>query len=76
MEKAQYKYEILLLLLLLLLLQLWWQFFQYFVYGDVVYAQTWEVLSLENCIEPPLRLLYQSTKIIVISVCVGFNRWP
>ena len=24
-----------------------------FVYGDVVYAQTWEVLTLRNCIEPP-----------------------
>ena len=23
-----------------------------FVYGDVVYAQTWEVLTLKNCIEP------------------------
>ena len=33
--------------------QLWWQFFQTFVYVDVVYAQTWEVLTLENCIEPP-----------------------
>ena len=22
-------------------MQLWWQFFQIFVYGDVVYAQTW-----------------------------------
>ena len=35
------------------LIQLWWQFFQNFVYGDVVYAQTWEVLTLKNCIEPP-----------------------
>ena len=25
-----------------------------FVYGDVVYAQTWEVLTVKNCIEPPL----------------------
>ena len=26
-----------------------------FVYGDVVYAQTWEVhvLTMKNCIEPP-----------------------
>ena len=24
-----------------------------FMHGDVVYAQTWEVLTLENCIEPP-----------------------
>ena len=35
------------------LIQLWWQFFTIFVYGDVVYAQTWEVLTLKNCIEPP-----------------------
>ena len=37
----------------LYLMQLRWQFFQVFVYGDVVYAQTWEVLTLKNCIEPP-----------------------
>ena len=38
----------------LYLVQLWWQFFQIFVYGDVVYAQTCrEVLTLNNCIEPP-----------------------
>ena len=37
----------------LYLIQLWWQFFQNFVYGDVVYAQTWGVLALKNCIEPP-----------------------
>ena len=35
------------------LIQLWRQFFQMFVYGNVVYAQTWEVLTLKNCIEPP-----------------------
>ena len=35
----------------LYLIQLWWQFFQNFVYGDVVYAQTWQVLTLKNCIE-------------------------
>ena len=23
------------------------------VYCDLVYAQTWEVLTLKNCIEPP-----------------------
>ena len=34
-------------------IHLWWQFFRNFVYGDVVYAQTWEVLALKNCIEPP-----------------------
>ena len=39
----------------LYLIQLWWQFFTIFVYGDVVYAQTWEVLILKNCIEPPYR---------------------
>ena len=37
----------------LYLIKLWWQFFQIFVYGNVVYAQTWEVLTLKNCIEPP-----------------------
>ena len=37
----------------LYLIQLWWQFFQNFVYGDVDYPQTWEVLALKNCIEPP-----------------------
>ena len=38
----------------LYLVQLWWQFFQIFVYGDVVYAQTCrEVLTRNNCIERP-----------------------
>ena len=37
----------------LYLMQLWCQFFQIFVYGDVVYAQTWEVLTMKNCIESP-----------------------
>ena len=37
----------------LYLIQLWWQFFLNVVYGDVVYAQTWEILTLKNCIEPP-----------------------
>ena len=37
----------------LYLTQLWWQLFQFFVYGDVVYAQTWEILTLKNCIKPP-----------------------
>ena len=27
------------------LIQLWWQFFQMSVYGNVFYAQTWQVLS-------------------------------
>ena len=35
------------------IIQLWCQFFQIFVYGDVVYTQTWEVLTLKNRIEPP-----------------------
>ena len=37
----------------LYLIQLGCQSFQIFVYGDVVCAQTWEVLTLKNCIEPP-----------------------
>ena len=37
----------------LYLIQFKWQFFQVFVYDDVVYAQTWEVLTLKNCIQPP-----------------------
>ena len=37
----------------LYLIQLWCQFFQIFVYGDVVYAPAWEILNLENYIEPP-----------------------
>ena len=35
------------------LIQLWWLFFQIFVYCGVVYAKTWKVLTLKNCIEPP-----------------------
>ena len=37
----------------LYLIQLWWQFFQISVNGDVVYAQTWEVLTLKNPVKPP-----------------------
>ena len=37
----------------LYLIQLWCQLFQIFAYGDVVYAQIWEVLTLKNYIEPP-----------------------
>ena len=48
----------------LYLIQLWWQFFQMFVYGDVVYAQTWQVLTLKNCIEA---LSYASTAYVVAS---------
>ena len=43
---------------------LWWQFFQMFDYGDVVYAQTWQVLTLKNCIEA---LSYASTAYVVAS---------
>ena len=43
---------------------LWWQFFRMFVYGDVVYAQTWQVLTLKNCIEA---LSYASTAYVVAS---------
>ena len=25
----------------------------FFVYRDIVYAQTWEILTLKNCIKPP-----------------------
>ena len=35
----------------LYLIQLWSQFFQMFLYGDVVYAQTWQLLTVKNCIE-------------------------
>ena len=35
------------------LIQLWCLFFQIFVNGDVFYAQTWDVLTLKNSIEPP-----------------------
>ena len=37
-----------------------------FVYGDVVYAQNWDVLTLKNCysIEPPS---YASTAYVVAS---------
>ena len=37
----------------LYLIQLWWQFFQIFAHGNVVYAQALEVLTLKNCNEPP-----------------------
>ena len=45
----------------LYLIQLWWQFFKIFVYGDVVYAQTWEVLKLKTV----------SSHLINIPVLVG-----
>ena len=34
------------------LIQLWWQCFQISVFDDVVYAQTWKVLTPKNPIEP------------------------
>ena len=52
----------------LYLIQLWWQFFQNFVFGDVVYAQTWQVLTLKNCIEP---FSYASTAYVVASALVS-----
>ena len=55
----------------LYLIQLWWQFFQMFVYGDVVYAQTWQVLTLKNCIEA---LSYASTAYVVASYGPRFFR--
>ena len=48
----------------LYLIQRWCQFFQMFVYGDVVYAQTWQVLTLKNCIEP---FSYARTAYVVAS---------
>ena len=39
-----------------------------FVYGDVVYAQTWQVLTLKNCIEP---FSYASTAYVVASALVS-----
>ena len=48
----------------LYLIQLWWQFFQMFVYGDVVDAPIWQVLTLDDCIKPPA---YASTAYVVAS---------
>ena len=39
-----------------------------FVYGDVVYAQTWQVLTLKNCMEP---LSYASAAYVVASALVS-----
>ena len=47
----------------LYLIQLWCQFFQIFVYGDVVYAQTWEGINPEKLYRATLnviRTLYSS----------------
>ena len=52
----------------LYLIHLWWQLFQMFVYGDVVYAQTWQVLTLKNCMEP---FSYASTAYLVASALVS-----
>ena len=54
----------------LYLIQFWWQFFQVFVYGDVVYAQTWEVLTLKNYIEPHLKSYCQ---LGLPSISNGYN---
>ena len=39
-----------------------------FVYGDVVYAQTWQVLTLKNCMEP---FSYASAAYVVASALVS-----
>ena len=52
----------------LYLIHLWWQLFQMFVCGDVVYAQTWQVLTLKNCMEP---FSYASTAYLVASALVS-----
>ena len=54
----------------LYLIQLWWQLFQMFVYGDVVYvlssAQTWQ--TLKNCIGP---FSYARTAYVVASALIS-----
>ena len=52
----------------LYLIHLWGQLFQMFVCGDVVYAQTWQVLTLKNCMEP---FSYASTAYLVASALVS-----
>ena len=39
-----------------------------FVYGDVVYAQSWQALTLKNCMEP---FSYASTAYVVASALVS-----
>ena len=39
-----------------------------FVYGDVFYAQTWQVLTLKNCMEP---FSYASAAYVVASALVS-----
>ena len=39
-----------------------------FVYGDVVYAQTWQVSTLKSCIEP---FSYASTAYVVASTLIS-----
>ena len=51
----------------LYLIQLWWQFFQMFVYGNVVYVQ---ILTLKNCIET---LSYASTMLLHGMALVSFR---
>ena len=41
---------------------------QIFVYGDVVYAQTWEVLTLKNCIKPPWKFLLVETGVLDLEI--------
>ena len=45
----------------LYLIQLWWQFFQMFVHGGVVYAQCWQVLTVPK--------LYRDTFICQYGLC-------
>ena len=58
----------------LYLIHLWWQLFQMFVCGDVVYVQTWQVLTLKNRMEP---FSYASAAYVVASALVrpSFDRF-
>ena len=53
------------------LIQLGWQFFQIFLYGDIVYAQTLKILTLKNCVEPPF---YTSKKGLRVTSVNGPNQ--
>ena len=49
------------------------------VYGDVVYAQTWQLLTLKNCIEPlriPVRpmLLHRMALVFVRLFCKNLGK--
>ena len=39
-------------------------------YGDVVYAQTWQVLALKNCIEPPYQQGTCTNRAVVASLYI------